>query len=201
MSPAFPVHNSRNKGEIKTESVLTRLPCSLVLWHSLYWLNSWGRENTFGVGIAGMAINENMEVKNCLGIEKGSVSEDCKYDFVTKSGSNREGRIGWSGGMGFWWRLWGWLYAQVRLWKLRSSYHFVENSAHVVLKIELLFNILSIFEREAALKESVFWWVPYLTHKFLWSVYNLIINLSGLAWHMVWCIQYLWRGVKLWRTK
>ena len=31
-----------------------------------------------------MAINENMEVKNCLGIEKGSVSEDCKYDFVTK---------------------------------------------------------------------------------------------------------------------
>ena len=50
----------------------------------------------------------------------------------------------------------GWLYAQVGLCKWRSTYHFVENSGHVVLKIELLFTTLSNFEREEALKDSAF---------------------------------------------
>ena len=36
-------------------------------------------------------------------------------------------------------------------------YHFVENSARFVLKIELLLTMLSNFEREAALKNSVFY--------------------------------------------
>ena len=58
------------------------------------------------------------------------------------------------------------------------------------------------------LKTNLFWCVACLTHKFLWSVYSVIKNLSDLAWYMVWYIQYLWRVVKLattnsgneWRT-
>ena len=83
------------------------------------------------------------------------------------------------------------MYVQVGLWKLRSSYHFVEISAYFVLKIKLQFTMLSNFERETTLKNSAFWWVACLTHEFLWSVYSLIRNLSGFAWHMVWYIQYL----------
>ena len=78
------------------------------------------------------------------------------------------------------------------MWKWRSTYHFVENSAYFALKIESLLTMLSNFEREAALKGSAFWWVTCLIHKVLWYVYSLIVNLTGLTLHMVWYIQYLW---------
>ena len=42
------------------------------------------------------------------------------------------------------------LYAQVGLSKRNNTYHFLENSAHFVLKMELL---LSNFERKAVLQE------------------------------------------------
>ena len=50
------------------------------------------------------------------------------------------------------------------------------------IEVRVLMTVLSNLEREAALKDSAFWWVAYLT-------YILIINLIGLAWHMVWYIQ------------
>lgn len=31
-----------------------------------------------------MAVHKNMEVKNCHGIEEGTVSEDCKDHFMNK---------------------------------------------------------------------------------------------------------------------
>ena len=34
---------------IKTVSILTRVPSSLIPWCSLNWLNGWGGENIFGV--------------------------------------------------------------------------------------------------------------------------------------------------------
>ena len=37
----------------------------------------------------------------------------------------------------------GWLHAQVVLWKWTSTHHFVENSAYLLLKIELLLTVLS----------------------------------------------------------
>ena len=37
-----------------------------------------------------------------------------------------------------------------------QSYHFAENPAYFVLKIELLLTVLSNLEREAALKDSTF---------------------------------------------
>ena len=43
-----------------------------------------------------------------------------------------------------------------RVVKLKSTYHFVENSAHFLLKIELMLIVLSNFEREVALKDSAF---------------------------------------------
>ena len=49
MNPAIPVYALRKKTEIKTVSVLTGPPCSLVLWRSLNWLNDRGRENIFDV--------------------------------------------------------------------------------------------------------------------------------------------------------
>ena len=49
VSPAITVHTLRKKGEIKTVSVLTRLPSSQVTWCILNWLNGWDRENIFGV--------------------------------------------------------------------------------------------------------------------------------------------------------
>ena len=61
---------------------------------------------------------------------------------MDKQGLNREVKISSSRGTNFWSRLRGWLHAQ--------------NSAHFVLKIELLFTVLSNFEREAALKGSEF---------------------------------------------
>ena len=65
------------------------------------------------------------------------------------------------------------------MWQLRSSYHFAENSADFLLKIELFFTMLSNFEKEAAaFNDWDFWWVVCLTHKFLWSL------------HYSWCIGY-----------
>ena len=46
--------------------------------------HGWVRENVFGVGIAGMAVRKNREVKNCWSIEKASVSWDRKDGFVNK---------------------------------------------------------------------------------------------------------------------
>ena len=43
----------------------------------------------------------------------------------------------------------------------------MENSTYFVLKIELLPTVLSNFEKEAALKDSVFWCVACLTHNVL----------------------------------
>ena len=94
----------------------------------------------------------------------------------------------WSRGTVVWWRLKHWFYAQVGLWKWRRNKQFVENSAYFVLKIELLFTMLSKFERETILKESAFWRVACLNHTVLWSVCNLIISLIDLVLHMV-CIS------------
>ena len=41
-----------------------------------------------------MAAHKNREVKNCRGIEDGSVSGDCKDVFMDKYGQNREVKIG-----------------------------------------------------------------------------------------------------------
>ena len=72
------------------------------------------------------------------------------------------------------------------------TYHFVENSAYLIFNIELLFTILCNFGRDAALKDSAFWWVTCLIHKVLWYAYSLIIFLTGLACHVVWYILYWW---------
>ena len=106
-------------------------------------------------------------------------------------------KIEWSRGTDFWSRLQGWLYPQIGLWKWRSTYHFVKNSAYSVLKIELLLTMLFNFDGEVSLKDSAFWWVACLTHKVLWSVYSLIINLIGLACHIVWYISNTCGGVWL----
>ena len=79
----------------------------------------------------------------------------------------------------------GGFYAQLGLWKWKSAYYIIENSTYFVLEIELLLTVLSNFEREVAIKGLAFWWVACLTHKILRSVYSLIKNLIGLAWHMV----------------
>ena len=92
-------------------------------------------------------------------------------------------KIDWS--IDFHWRLKHWLFIQVKLWKWRNTYHFVENSASFVLTIELLLTMLSNFERKVGLKDSTFWWVVCLTQNVLWPVYSLIINLGGLALQMV----------------
>ena len=55
-----------------------------------------------------------------------------------------------------------------------------------IVYIELLLTVLSNFEKEC------------LTHKVLGFVYSLIANPTGLAWHMVWHIQYLWFRVAEW---
>ena len=46
LSPVIPVYTLRKKREIKTMSILTRLPCSAAPLRSLNWLNGRGRENT-----------------------------------------------------------------------------------------------------------------------------------------------------------
>ena len=47
---------------------------SPVLWRRLNWLNGWGKGNFFDVDL--------FKVKNCWVVEEGSVSGDCKDDFV-----------------------------------------------------------------------------------------------------------------------
>ena len=74
-------------------------------------------------------------------------------------------KVNWSRGTGFSWRLHRWLYAQVGLWKWRSTCHFVNNSACYVLKIELSLSMLSKFERKVDLKDSDFWWVACFAQK------------------------------------
>ena len=89
-----------------------------------------------------------------------------------------------------------------RALKIRSSYHFVENSAYFVLKIELLLNVLSNFERERLLMTQLFDGKGFWPIKYYDLYIALIISLSDLAWHMVWYIQYLWWRVAKWsRTK
>ena len=83
-----------------------------------------------------------------------------------------------------WLRLQRWLYAQSGLWKWRGIYHFVDHSTYFVLKIELLFAMLSNFQTEAILKDSTFWWVACLTHKVLWSACSLIRN--WFDWLCIW---------------
>ena len=62
--------------------------------------------------------------------------------------------------------------------------------------------MLSNFQREGALKGSVFSRVMCLTHKVLWSIYSLLINSIDLALDMVWYIWYLWLLVVKWfKTK
>ena len=48
LSPVIIVRTLRRKVEIKKVAALTRLPSLLVPWHSLNWLNGWGRETIFG---------------------------------------------------------------------------------------------------------------------------------------------------------
>ena len=85
-------------------AALLRLPRSLVPWSSLNWLNDWGRKINFGGewwdGCAQKLVG--MAVQNCWGIEEGSVSGDCKDDFVNKYGWNREVKIDWRRGAMFW---------------------------------------------------------------------------------------------------
>ena len=107
-------------------------------------------------------------------------------------------RIDWRRGSVSWERLQRWLYPQDGLWKWRSTYHFVENSAYFVLRFELLLPVLSKFEGAAALKKSHFWWVVCLTYKVSWSVYSLTTSLTGLALYKIWYIQYLWWLVVKW---
>ena len=45
---------------------------------------SQSSENTLCVGIREMPVLEKRKMKNCRGIEKGSVSEDCKDCFLNK---------------------------------------------------------------------------------------------------------------------
>ena len=73
------LYTSSKRGEIKTVSVLERLPCSLVTGRSLDWLNGRGREIIL-MKIAGMVVRKNREVKNCWGIGERSVSGDCEDD-------------------------------------------------------------------------------------------------------------------------
>ena len=84
-----------------------------------------------------------------------------------------------------------WLNEQAGLRKWRSTYHFAEYSTYFVLKIELLLTMLPNFEREAALKDSAFWWVACLAHRVLWSVHN---------WWRTWW-RLCWKGFQLAKVK
>ena len=78
-----------------------------------------------------------------------------------------------------------------RVVKMKEHLPFCREFSILCIEDELLLTILSNFEREVALKDPVFWWVVFLVHKLLWSVYRLIITLINLALHIVWYIQYL----------
>ena len=74
------------------------------------------------------------------------------------------------------------MYAQLELWKWRTTYYFIENSAYFVFEIKLLLTVLSNFEREAALKES-FWWVTCFIHALVFLISLLKRN---LWWYWKW---------------
>ena len=103
-----------------------------------------------------MVVWKNRKVKNWWDIEEGSVSGDCKDEFANE----------FKGGIGKWklteveeWIFGGECrgeFAQKGLWKWRSTYHFAETSVYFVLKIELLLNVLSNFEREWLLVTQLF---------------------------------------------
>ena len=80
VSPAIPAYNLRKRREIEKVSVLTRLPYSLAA--GISYIYGRGRENNFDLDCR--AVHKNKEVKNCCGIEEGSVSGDCKDDFMNK---------------------------------------------------------------------------------------------------------------------
>ena len=61
--PCFFVHTSRKRQRLR---------------------QSQSSENTLCVGIREMPVLEKRKMKNCRGIEKGSVSEDCKDCFLNK---------------------------------------------------------------------------------------------------------------------
>ena len=67
VSPAITVHTLREKEEIKTMSVLTRLPISLVtrLPISQPKLTKWPRQGNILVKTVEMAVRKNEEVQNC----------------------------------------------------------------------------------------------------------------------------------------
>ena len=75
------------------------------------------------------------------------------------------------------------MYAQLELWKWRTTYYFIENSAYFVFEIELLLTVLSNFEREAALKDSAFWWETCFIHAL---VFLISILKRNLWWYWKW---------------
>ena len=75
------------------------------------------------------------------------------------------------------------MYAQLELWKWRTTYYFIENSAYFVFEIELLLTVLPNFEREAALKDSPFWWVTCFIHALVFLISLLKRN---LWWYWKW---------------
>ena len=94
-------------------------------------------------------------------------------------------KISWSGETDYFsWRLLGWLYAQVGLWQWKCTYHFGDNSAYFILKIELLLTMFCNFKKETAFKDSAFWQVASLTIKMLWFIYSLIREFR-LAWFSI----------------
>ena len=61
-----------------------------------------------------------------------------------------------------------------------------------VLKIEFLLTMLSYFKEEATLEDLFFMGSMFNPYVMMY-VYKMT-SLIGLAWHMVWCIQY-WKLV------
>ena len=74
----------------------------------------------------------------------------------------------------------------------------MQNLAHFVLMIELLFTMLSKFEREVATKDSAFWWLVYLTHFMICMYIDNEFKCLGLA-RLFNCFNFilnLWEGSK-----
>ena len=68
---AIRIKNSRKKQSLKQSQYSKDSHC-------------WGIENALCVETTGMVAPKKTEVKNCWGIEKGSVSKDCKDGFMNK---------------------------------------------------------------------------------------------------------------------
>ena len=95
VSSAMTVHTLRKKKRLKVSvPVLTILPNSLVPWRSLNWQNVLVRDNIFGVD-CGDGCTQNEGGEKLLSYVGGSVSGDCRDDFVNKEGWNRDVRIDW----------------------------------------------------------------------------------------------------------